>query len=376
MSTKRDYYEVLGVSRNANEDEIKKAFRKLARQYHPDVNKASDAEARFKEINEAYEVLSDSEKRQTYDRFGHNGPSAGFGQGGFGQGGFGGIEDIFEDFFGFGTRARTAARRSPQRGADLRYNLTITFEEAVFGCEKQLEIPRWEPCPTCRGSGAAPGTAPVRCSQCNGSGEVRRVQQSIFGQFVNVSTCPRCNGEGEVVTSPCPECRGRKQVQRTRTVSVQIPAGVENGTQIRLSGEGEPGLNSGPAGNLYVALTVQPHPFFIRQGNDILLELPLNIGQAALGSKLHVPTLDGQHELTVPPGTQTGDTFRLQGRGVPHLRRSGRGDEIVTVFVKTPINLTEEQRDLLRRLATTFSGDPPAEPEKGFFDRLRDLFKT
>jgi molecular chaperone DnaJ len=373
MAMKRDYYEVLGVPRSASGDEIKKAFRKLARQYHPDVNKAPDAEAQFKEINEAYEVLSDPEKRQTYDSSGHAGPQAGFGPGGFG---FGGIEDIFEDFFGFGMRSRAAARRAPQRGADLRYNLAITFEEAVFGCEKELEIPRWEPCPTCRGSGAAPGTSPVRCSQCNGSGEVRRVQQSIFGQFVNVSTCPRCEGEGEVVTSPCPECRGRKQVQRTRIVSVQIPAGVDDGTQVRLSGEGEPGLYGGPPGNLYVALNVRPHPIFVRQGNDILLELPLNISQAALGDTVQVPTLDGTEDLAIPPGTQTGETFRLRGRGVPFLRRNGRGDQLVTVYVKTPTNLTEEQRDLLRHLAKTFGSEPVTRPDKGFFDRLKDVFKT
>jgi molecular chaperone DnaJ len=373
MATKRDYYEVLGVPRSASADEIKKAFRKLARQYHPDVNKAPDAEARFKEINEAYEVLSDPDRRQTYDRFGHDGPQAGFGPGGFG---FGGIEDIFEDFFGFGMRSRTAARRAPQRGADLRYNLSITFEEAVFGCEKQIEIPHWETCPTCHGSGAAPGTSPVRCPQCNGSGEIRRVQQSIFGQFVNVSTCPRCGGEGEVVTNPCPECHGRKQVQRTRTIGVQIPAGVDDGTQIRLSGEGEPGVHGGPPGNLYVALSVQPHRYFVRQGNDVLVELPINISQAALGDEVRVPTLDGDEKLVIPAGTQTGETFRLRGRGVPFLRRNGRGDQLVTVYVKTPTRLTPEQRDLLQQLAKTFGREPIAQPEKGFFDRLKDVFTT
>lgn len=375
MSAKRDYYDILGVSRSASEEEIKKAYRRLARQYHPDVNKAADAEARFKEINEAYEVLSDREKRAMYDRFGHAGTQGGF-QPGAGFGGFGGIEDIFEDFFGFGTRARAAARQAPQRGADLRYNLTISFEEAAFGTERDLEIPRWETCPTCYGSGAAPGTTPIRCPQCNGTGEVRRVQQSIFGSFVNVSTCPRCEGEGEVVMSPCPECRGRKQVQRVRTVTVEIPAGVDEGTQIRLTGEGEPGVRGGPPGNLYVVISVQPHRYFRRQGNDVLLEFPLNIAQAALGDEVEVPTLDGPEVLHIPAGTQTGETFRLRGKGIPYLRRNGRGDQLVTVYVKTPTNLTEEQKDLLRKLGKTLGKEPIPHDEKGFFDRLKDVFKT
>lgn len=370
MSAKRDYYDVLGVARNASQDEIKKAYRRLARQYHPDVNKSPDAEARFKEINEAYEVLSDNEKRALYDRFGHMGPQAGFGPGGFG---FGGIEDIFEDFFGgFGMRTR-AARRGPQRGADLRVNLTLTFEEAAFGCEKELEIPRWETCPTCRGSGAEPGTTPIRCPQCNGTGEVRRVQQSIFGSVVNVTTCNRCDGEGEVVTTPCHECRGQKRVQRTKTILVEIPAGVDNGTQIRLTGEGEAGWHGGPPGNLYVALSVRPHPYFKRQGNDIFMELPINIAQAALGDEVEVPTLDGKERLVIPPGTQTGETFRLRGKGIPYLRRNGRGDQLVTIFVATPRSLTEEQRELLQKLGKTLGKEPLTQPEKGFLERLKDV---
>ncbi len=375
MSTKRDYYDVLGVKRGASEEEIKKAYRGLARQYHPDVNKAADAEARFKEINEAYEVLSDREKRATYDRFGHVGTQGGF-QPGAGFSGFGGIEDIIEDFFGFGTRARTATRQAPQRGADLRYNLSLSFEEAAFGVEKELEIPRWESCPTCNGSGAAPGTTPIRCPQCNGSGEVRRVQQSIFGSFVNVSTCPRCEGEGEVVNSPCPECRGQKQVQRVRTVVVEIPAGVDEGTQIRLTGEGEPGVRGGPPGNLYVVLSIQPHRYFRRQGNDVLLGFPINIAQASLGDEVEVPTLDGSELLHIPAGTQTGETFRLRGKGIPYLRRNGRGDQLVTVFVKTPTNLTEEQKDLLKRLSRTLGKEPIAQGDKGFLDRLKEVFKA
>ena len=250
MSAKRDYYQVLGVDRNATDEQIKKAFRRLARQYHPDVNKSPEAESRFKEVNEAYEVLSDREKRGMYDRFGHAGPQAGFG--GFNDfGGFGGFEDIFESFFG-GMRTGTSARRGPTRGADLRYDLTIDFEEAVFGAEREIVIPRHELCPQCHGSGAEPGTQPIRCPQCNGTGEVRRQQQTILGSFVQVTTCPRCQGEREIVTTPCTRCRGQKAVQVERAISVKIPPGVDNGTRIRLAGEGEPGLQGGPPGNLYV----------------------------------------------------------------------------------------------------------------------------
>lgn len=371
MARKRDYYDVLGVQRNASQDEIKRAYRRLARQYHPDVNKGPDAEPRFKEINEAYEVLSDQEKRATYDRFGHAGVSGDF-SGGFGGFGF---DDIIDEFFGgFGRRAR-AARRAPQRGADLRYNLTLAFEEAVFGCGKDLEIPRWETCPICRGSGAEPGTTPVRCPQCNGTGEVRHVQQSLFGSFVNVTTCNRCDGEGEVVTTPCRECRGRKQVQRTRSISVQIPAGVDDGTQIRLSGQGEAGVRGGPPGNLYVVLSVKPHPYFKRQDNTILLEMPINIAQAALGDEVTVPTLDGEEKLVIPAGAQSGETFRLRGKGVPYVRRNGRGDQLVTVYVVTPTNLTEEQKDLLRKLAATLGTEPIPQAGKGLLDQLREVFK-
>ena len=334
MAAKRDYYEVLGVGRSASQDEIKKAYRGLARQYHPDVNKSPDAEAKFKEINEAYEVLSDQEKRATYNRFGHSGVQGrwgDFGDFGFGFGGFG---DIFGDLFGFGTRTRT--RRAPRRGADLRYDLTISFEEAVFGCERELEIPRYETCPRCRGSGAEPGTSPIRCPQCNGTGEVRRTQQSILGSFINVTTCPRCQGEGEIVTTPCSECRGQKRVRVTRTLSVKVPAGVDNGTQIRLAGEGEPGVYDGPPGSLYVVVSVKPHRYFRRQDNHIILELAINVAQAALGDEVMVPTLEGEEHLVIPAGTQTGKVFRLRGQGVPYLRRNGRGDQLVMVQVAIP----------------------------------------
>ena len=372
--SKRDYYEVLGVSRNATDDEIRRSYRRLARQYHPDVNKSPDAEARFKEVNEAYEVLSDREKRAAYDRFGHAGLdfSSGFGQGGFTDFGFG---DIFEDLFGFGMRSRRTARQAPTRGSDLRYNLTISFEEAVFGCEKELEIPRLETCPTCQGQGTEPGTTPIRCPQCGGTGEERRTRQSIFGSIITASTCSRCHGEGEVITSPCHECHGQRRVQRTRKIVVEIPAGVDDGTQIRLAGEGEAGLYGGPPGNLYVALTVTPHEFFRRRDNDILLNLELNVAQAALGDEVEVPTLDGTEKLRIPAGTQTGRSFRLRGKGVPHLRRNGRGDQIVTVFVRTPTDLTDEQKDLLQKLARTLGKEVIPQGERGLFDRLRDAFK-
>src|SRR5512136_1349582 len=272
--SKRDYYEVLGIGRDADETAIKSAYRKLARQYHPDVNKAPDAEERFKEINEAYEVLSDSDKRQVYDRFGHAAAQGGFGDAGAGTGGFGGFGDIFEEFFG-GFAGTRPAQRGPARGDDLRYDMEITFQEAVFGAEKEIEIPRLETCPVCQGSGAEPGTKPIRCPQCGGSGEVRRAQQTILGQFVSVTTCPRCNGEREIVTTPCTMCGGQRRVRTNRKLSVTIPAGVDDGVRIRLTGEGEPGERGGPAGSLYVILHVQPHPLFQRRENDILLEFPV-----------------------------------------------------------------------------------------------------
>jgi molecular chaperone DnaJ len=370
MSAKRDYYDVLGVGRQATGEEIKKAFRRLAREYHPDMNKSPDAEAKFKEINEAYEVLSDREKRTMYDRFGHAGPQAGFG--GFSDfGGFGGIEDIFETFFG-GMRGAADARRGPSRGADLRYDLTIDFPEAVFGCEKEIVIPRHETCPQCQGTGAEPGTQPIRCPQCNGTGEVRRQQQTILGSFIQVTPCPRCHGEREIVTTPCTQCRGQKVIRVERAISVKIPAGVDDGTRIRLAGEGEPGIRGGPPGNLYVELHVRPHPYFRREDNNILLELGINVAQAALGDRVTVPTLDGDEELAIPAGTQTGQVFRLRGKGVPYLRRNGRGDELVVVRVMTPTKLTSKQKDLLRELGQTLDGAAVQETEKGFFDKFKE----
>jgi molecular chaperone DnaJ len=371
---KRDYYEVLGVARGAGADEIKRSYRKLARQYHPDVNKSADAEAQFKELNEAYEVLSDEKKRAAYDRFGHAGVEGTAGAGGFTDfSGFGGLGDIFEEFFGFGG-ARAGSRRTPRRGADLRYDMAITFEEAAFGLEREIEVARYETCPHCNGRGAEPGTTPLRCTTCNGTGEVRRVQQSILGSFVNVTTCPTCRGEGETISIPCTQCRGQKRVRVTRRLTVKVPPGVDTGTQIRLTGEGELGDYGGPSGNLYVVLEVKPHAFFRRREDDVVLEVHVNVAQAALGDEIGVPTLDGDEKIAIPAGTQTGRVIPIRGKGIPHLRRQGRGDQLVVVQVTTPTQLTPDQRELFAKLAKTLGKEVIPQNEKGFLDRLKDLF--
>ncbi len=373
MADKRDYYEVLGVSRNCTDEELKKAFRRLARQYHPDVNKSPDAEAKFKEIGEAYEVLRDAEKRAAYDRYGHAGVQNGAGFGGYQDFGFGGLNEIFEEFFGFGTRAG-AARQGPARGADLRAQVTLKFEEAVFGVDKEIEISRHETCPACKGSGAEPGTQPQRCPECNGRGEVRRVQQSLFGSFVNVAPCPRCGGRGEVIGTPCVQCHGEQRVVTTKRLVVTIPAGVDDGTQIRLGGEGESGLRGGPAGNLYVALRVLPHRYFRRQDNDILLDINIGFVQAALGDRIKVQTLEGEEDLVIPAGTQTGTSFRLRGQGVPRLQQNGRGDQIVTVHVQVPTKLTAQQKKLLKELGESLGYEVTPQESKSFFDKVKDAF--
>jgi len=372
MPVKRDYYEVLGVGSNASENEIKRAYRKLAFKYHPDHNGEDGAADKFKEVNEAYEVLSDSEKRSAYDRFGHSGAEGLFGRGfeGFDFGGFG---DIFDAFFGGAT---TATRQAPRRGADLRYRFTISFEEAAFGCEKEISISRTETCSLCQGIGSKPGSQPSRCPDCNGSGQVRRVQQSIFGRFVSTTTCNRCHGEGRIITEPCPQCKGTGREKRQRTISVKIPPGVDDGSQVRLTGEGEAGARGGSPGDLYIALSVKQHQFFIRHGDDILYELPLNIAQAALGTEVEVPTLEGDTKLKIPAGSQTGAVFRLKGQGISHLNRGGRGDELVMLFVVTPEKLTKDQRQLLEELASSLgpANIPPSEKWQGWIDRLRTTF--
>lgn len=366
--SQRDYYEVLGVPRTASLEEIKAAFRKLARQYHPDVSQEPDAEERFKEINEAYGVLSDPEKRARYDRFGH----AGLGESG-------GFHDYTADFndlveflrnFGFGGRP---ARNVPRRGRDLQVQLRLTFEEAVFGTEKQIEFQRDEVCSTCHGSGSAPGSQPQRCSTCGGQGQVRQVQQMLFVAMEQIVPCPTCGGRGQVITTPCSTCRGSGLERRLVRKTVQIPAGVDEGTQIRLAGEGQPGSLGGPAGSLYVILSVEPHPYFRRREDDILLNLDINMAQAALGAEVEVPTVDGPEKLRIPPGTQPGKVFTLRGKGVPHLQRSGRGDQKVIVNVSIPTHLTAEQRALLEKLAATL-GSEVRPRDRGFLDWLRETF--
>lgn len=373
-TTKRDYYEVLGVTRGAQDDDIKKAFRRLALQFHPDRNSEPDAAERFKEATEAYQVLSDSEKRNLYDRFGHSAFERGGGGVDFGD--FAGIniEDIFESFFG---RAGSRGNRV-QRGQDLRYDLRLTLEEAVFGTEKEISVNKLGACARCNGGGNEPGSEPVACTRCAGSGELRRVQQSIFGQIVNVVLCDRCQGEGTVNPSPCTDCQGRGVLRATRVLRVSIPAGSDDGLQIRLAGEGEAARRGGVPGHLYVVLHVQPHRIFRRQGHDLVLEVPINVAQAALGAELRVPTLDGkEHSLKVPPGTQSGRIIRIRGEGVPHLREHGRGDLQVNIRVKVPTELSDEQKKLFRQLAATFEGsghsNAPTE-NKSFFDKVKDVF--
>jgi molecular chaperone DnaJ len=369
IMSNRDYYEILGVGRNASNDEIKASFRKLARQYHPDVNKEAGAEEKFKEVNEAYGVLSDSEKRARYDRFGKEG-----------LGNMGGFRDytvdfndIFEELFGrgFGFSTSRRSRNSPRRGRDLQMQVSLTFEEAVFGVEKEIEFEREETCSRCNGSGAEPETTPVRCSTCNGQGEVRQVRQTFLGQMVQTATCATCNGRGEIISSPCKTCRGGGLERKTVTKKVQIPAGVDGGTQIRLAGEGGPGVNGGPNGSLFLILDVMPHQFFKRRENDILLNLDINVAQAALGAEIDVPTLDGNEKLKIPAGTQPGKVFHIRNKGVPHLRRSGRGDQLVIVNVAVPAKLTKEQRELFEKLAESL-GTTVKPQEKGFLDWLNE----
>jgi molecular chaperone DnaJ len=370
--TQRDYYEILGVPKNASNDDLKSAFRRLARQYHPDVNKEPDAEERFKEINEAYAVLSDADRRAAYDRFGHAGVQGAGGMPDFNVD-FSDFADIFGDLFGFGGFGRSSrrSRNAPRRGADLQYRVDLTFEEAVFGVEREIEITRDEVCATCNGSGAEPGTSPVRCATCNGAGEVRQVRQTILGSMVQVGTCPTCNGAGETIATPCHTCQGRGLERRTRKKVVTIPAGVDNGTQIRLAGEGQPGINGGPNGNLYLAIQVKAHKFFRRRENDVLLDLDINIAQAALGAEVEIPTVDGPAKLKIPNGTQPGKVLRMRGKGVPHLRGNGRGDQLVIVNVDVPTHLNSEQRQLFEKLAKSL-GSEVRPQERSFLDWLKE----
>jgi molecular chaperone DnaJ len=371
MASRLDYYEVLEVDRSASQQDIKRAYREKARQLHPDVSDEPNAEARFKEVNEAYQVLSDPEKRNAYDRFGHAGLEGG--RGGFDFGGFRDPFDIFEEFFGQGFGFSAGRRRGPRRGADLRYDLHLTFEEAVFGCEKDIEVTRHETCPECGGSGAKPGTSPSRCPDCNGRGQVRQVQRSILGSFVSVTDCPTCQGEGTVVAEPCPRCHGDGQVRMTRELSVSIPPGVDDGTRIRLAGEGEAGSEGGPRGNLYIVLDVDSHPVFRRRDDDILVEVGINVAQAALGGEIEVPTLEGEERIAIEPGTQPDTVLRLPNRGVPHVKRNGRGDQLVLVRIGIPAKLSREQKELFRELGETLGPETIIEEKRGFMDDVREF---
>ncbi len=372
----RDYYEVLGVSRNASDDDLKSAFRGLARKYHPDVSQEADAEEKFKEINEAYAVLSDREKRAAYDRFGHAGVN-----------GMGGVDftnidlsdilgDLFEGFgipgFGGFGRASGRSRNMPRRGADLQVTVTLDFEEAVFGVEKEISFARDEVCSHCSGTRAEPGTSANTCHTCQGAGEVRQARQSIFGSMVQVTTCPTCRGTGEIIETPCRTCQGRGLERKTVKKIVNIPAGVDNGNQMRLSSEGQPGTNGGPRGNLYVLIRVRSHPFFRRRENDILLDLNVNVAQATLGAEVEVPTVDGPAQFKIPAGTQPGKVIKMRGKGVPYVRGSGRGDQLVLINVAIPSRLSEDQRALFEKLAESL-GTEVKPGEKGFFDTLKDV---
>jgi molecular chaperone DnaJ len=368
-----DYYRVLGVERGASEAEIKAAYRSLARRHHPDVSEdKTAAEARFKEINEAYEVLSDPQKREMYDRYGSAQPGPG-GPGGFG--GFGqseGFSDLFDVFFG-AARGSTAQRTGPARGADLRYDLQVTLEEAFRGIDREISFNLLGTCETCRGSGARPGSLITSCDRCGGTGAMRGVRQTPLGRFVTETACTKCNGEGQVIPSPCETCHGRGRVERPRTLTVKIPAGVDDGSRIRISGNGEAGARGGPSGDLYVYISVAPHPRFKRGGSDISSNVPISFPQATLGAKLEVETLEGPMELTIGAGTQSGSVYRLRGRGMPQVRGSGRGDQLVTVHIVVPTKLSRRERELLEEFARA-GGDRI--DERSFFDRFKDAFRA
>lgn len=369
MAHKRDYYEVLGVNRSASEEDIKKAYRKLAMKYHPDRNPGDKlAEERFKEASEAYQALSDAERRAQYDRFGH----AAFEQtGGFGGFDFAsaGFEDIFSDIFGdFLGAGRGRSRTRARRGDDLRYDLTVSFEEAVFGTEKVISVPRLAACEACNGKGTKDGVPRATCPACRGTGQVRYQQ----GFFTIAKTCGQCNGQGSVIKDPCRVCAGTGVTQKTQSLNIKIPAGVDTGSRLKLRGEGEPGRNGGPPGDLYVITEVREHPLFSRHENDIICEIPISFSQAALGAEIDAPTLEGKMKLKIPAGTQSGHVFRLKGKGVHNLRGSGRGDELVRIIVETPRKLTTRQRELLEEFARS-SGEEVNPMSKGFFDKVKEM---
>ena len=377
---KRDYYEVLGLKKGATDDEIKKAFRKMALKYHPDRNPGDkEAEEKFKEVNEAYGILSDPDKKSKYDRFGHAGvdPNAGFGGGGFGgAGGFGGFDDIFDMFGGmfggggFGGRKRTG----PQKGRDIQKNLTISFEEAAFGTKKKVRLTKYVKCDTCGGSGAEPGTEKTTCPDCGGTGQQTTTQKTPFGAFQSTTTCKRCGGTGQIIKHPCKGCNGTGKVKKTVTISVDIPAGVDDDSVISLKGQGEPGANGGPNGDLYVVISVKPHDIFQRRGQDLWLEIPISFNQAALGDDLTVPTLDGKVSYKIPPGTQPDTVFRLKGKGIKAIRGNRMGDLYVKVNLEVPTKLNAEQKAAIKAMGDSVGVDC-YKSKKSFLDKVKELFK-
>ena len=374
MADKRDYYEVLGVKKDATADEIKKAFRKLTKENHPDLHPGDKAcEERFKEANEAYEVLSDEEKRRKYDQYGHAAfdPNAGFGGGGFGDfSGFGGFGDIFSDIFGGFGGATRSNPNAPRRGENVRATANVSFEEAAFGCKKQVTIAKVETCADCKGTGCAPGTTPEVCPDCKGTGQVTVNQRTPFGVMQSSSPCSKCRGSGKIIHQPCKTCRGMGSIRRQHKVDVNVPAGIDDGQTISKPGGGNAGVNGGPAGDLLVTVIVHPHPRFERDGTSVLLEQEISYAQAALGAEVEVPTLDGKVKLTIPEGTQPGAVFRMRGKGIPYLRGGGRGDQFVTVNIKVPKNLTGSQKELLRQFAASM-GELDGDAGRGIFGRKK-----
>ena len=374
---KRDYYEILGIKKDATPEEIKKTYRKLALKYHPDRNSSdSNAENKFKEINEAYQVLSNSEKRARYDQFGSAEGMGGFdfqGGGSSDFGNFGDFGDIFDSFFGTSTRRGGRGTRA-QKGANLRYNLEVSFEDATFGKETKIEVPNWENCSKCKGSGAKSGTSPQTCADCHGTGEVKTTQSTMFGQFVNVKTCPRCGGEGKIIKDTCANCRGTGKVKKNKTVKIKIPAGVDSGHQLRLTGMGEPGERGGPSGDLYIVLYVKPHKIFKRNGIDISCTHSISFVKAALGGTVTVPTLEEKANIKIPAGTQSNNIFRLRGKGIFKIGTKHRGDQYVKIIVEIPKKMNDEQKKLLLEFAKLNGEDLEKIGEKGIFDKIKDAF--
>ena len=368
MTSSKDYYKILGVNRQAPPEEIKTKFRKLALEYHPDRNRDPSAQEKFKEINSAYQVLSDPQKRAQYDRFGDVGIGSGRWNSGFeGSETFGGFGDIFDAFFGgFGGRAQNV----PSNGRDIQTAIKISFEESVFGINKEIEIERIEPCGTCKGIGSEPGYIPIDCTQCNGSGQIRRIQRSIFGQFSQSGPCDKCKGKGQLITNPCTKCKGSSRERKNRRIKVEIPAGVENGMQVRLTQQGDAGSNGGLPGNLYVGLRVEKHNMFYRKDYDVILDIPINFAQAALGDEFEVPTLQGSEKLRIPPGTQSGTQFRIKGIGIPYISKDRKGDQLVIVHVMTPAKLSTDQKNLFGELSKTLGQQ--SKEDKKLFDNIRN----